>query len=135
MYKVNIAENFLLKQFIFITVYLRHEILPLTLSTFNNDKRPISSGKCVKQFERNETILKLEQLPIYSKPKFNKLFLFEINLLTLAGIDWIWLWSNVRNCRLCNKPILVGMEVKLLNDKCNSTNDDILNNKNVFLID
>jgi hypothetical protein len=87
MYKVNIAENFLLKQFIFITVYLRHEILPLTLSTFNSDKRPISSGKCVKQFVRNETILKLEQLPIYSKPKFNKLFLFEINLLTLAGID------------------------------------------------
>ena len=37
------------------------------LSTFNNDKRPISSGKCVKQFERNESTLKLEQLAIYRR--------------------------------------------------------------------
>jgi len=89
---VNIEENFLLKKHSIVTiVYFENEILPLILRTFNNDKRPISSGKCVKQFERNESIVKLEQLPIYlKKDKFNKNFfflLFKINILTLAGID------------------------------------------------
>ena len=63
------------------------------------------------------------------------IFLYKKNhILTVAGIDWIWLWSNVRNCKLCNKPILVGIDDKLLNDKCNSTNDVILISKRKKLV-
>lgn len=99
--------------------------LPLTFSTFKRDKRPISSGRCVKQFERTERILKHEQLPIYFKSNLSHHSLLN-HLLTLAGIDWIWLWSMARNCKRCNCPILVGIDVKLLNERCNSTNEVIL---------
>jgi len=73
-----------------IIINLENEILPLTLSTFNNDKRPISSGKCVKQFERNERILKLEQLPIYLNDKFNDILLkfIFLHLLVLIEFDY-----------------------------------------------
>ncbi len=67
MYMANIGGNSLFKQMFIVLIHHFHQILPLILSTFSTDNRPISSGKCVKQFERNESILKLVQLPIYIK--------------------------------------------------------------------
>ena len=53
--------------------------------------------------------------------------LFSVLYPTVSGIAWIWLWSNVKNCSRCNKPILAGRFVRLLNDKCNSINEVKLN--------